>query len=63
MVGVTTEPAPSATPGSEEPLLQPEKRPVKRPVVEIPPLVPDLNKFIYKDFNEAFLTKKESRDR
>ena len=64
MPGVTTEPAPSAAPSSEEPLPQPEKQ--KRPVVKIPSFVPDLNEFIYKDLDvesEAFLTEKETRDR
>ena len=43
-----------------------EPEPEKRPVVKIPPFVPDPNKVIYKDLNvdlEAFLTKKETRDR
>ena len=43
-----------------------EPEPEKRPVVKIPPFVPDLNKIIYKDLDvelEAFLTKKETRDR
>ena len=43
-----------------------ELGPEKRPVVEIPPFVPDLGEVIYKDLDvelEAFLTEKETRDR
>ena len=43
-----------------------ELGPEKRPVVEIPPFVLDLGEVIYKDLDvesEAFLTKKETRDR
>ena len=43
-----------------------EPEPEKRPVVEIPLIVPDPNEIIYKDLDvesEAFLTEKETRDR
>ena len=44
---------------------EPEPGPEKRPVVEIPPFVPDPDEVIYKDLDvsEAFLTEKEARDR
>ena len=46
-------------------LEEPELGPEKRPVVEIPPFVLDPDEVIYKDLNvlEAFLIKKETRDR